>query len=228
MSVTIPGSVRAASSLTTVIMLAKAPVPGMAKTRMCPPCTNSAAAALAEASLFDTADVIEMWAGPRLLSLERCGTNFVLPGWPTVEQCPGGLAERLDYTFKRAFSDAFEAKRVFLVGMDTPQLTLAHLISAEVALEQANVVLGPAADGGYWGIGANRYVHGLFDDVEMSTAHTFEAQMEQAKRLGQTVGTLDVLRDIDTFDDAVEIGRKLPGSRVGRLIATDQWWAQER
>ncbi len=212
--------------ITTVVMLAKAPVPGLAKTRLCPPCTHTAAAALAEASLRDTAGVIESWGGPRLLSLDRCATTFALPCWPVVEQCAGGLAQRLDHTFRLAFAEPIAAQRVFLVGMDTPQITLEHLLAAEAALDDADVVLGPAADGGYWGIGTNRYVHKLFDDVPMSTALTFDAQLAQAASLGQTVATLGVLRDIDTFDDAVEIGNTLPDSRVGRLVAADQWWTQ--
>lgn len=210
----------------TVIVLAKAPVPGLTKTRLCPPCTPFAAARLAEAALLDTADVVTRWGGSRLLSLDRCGTSFGIDGWTTVDQCDGDLAARLDHTFSAVFSNRDGASRAFLIAMDTPQLTPAHLSGAFSALDGADVVVGPAADGGYWGIGCNQYLPGLFDEVPMSTAHTFDAQLARALALGQRVSVLDVVRDIDGIDDAIDIGRSLPGTRVGELVSSSEWWRQ--
>jgi uncharacterized protein len=208
----------------TVIVLAKAPVPGRTKTRLCPPCTPSAAAALASASLLDTADAVERWGGERLLVLDACGTDFRLDGWPTVAQSDGDLGARLDAAFAASFSRVEPGSAVFLVGMDTPQLSVDDLLAAFEALERTDVVIGAAVDGGYWGIGMRAYLPGAFDDVPMSTDSTFAVQLSRLAVLGVQVAQLRTLQDVDTFDDARAVGRKWPDTRVGGLVASPNWW----
>jgi glycosyltransferase A (GT-A) superfamily protein (DUF2064 family) len=153
---------------TAIAVLAKTPVPGSVKTRLCPPCTPEQAALLARAALEDTLAAVTSVAGVRPV--------LVLDGDPSewadriaiVPQRGRGLDERL----ASAFADL--GGPAVLVGMDTPQLTPPQL-SAAVAQLQApgtGAVLGPARDGGYWLIGLPGPDDAVFLGVPMSNAAT--------------------------------------------------------
>jgi hypothetical protein len=134
----------------TVMVIAKEPLPGRVKTRLCPPCDPEQAAGLAAAALTDTLDAVARTpARRRVLVFEGDGERWRPPGFELLAQRGQGLAERL----ANAFEDIPEA--ALLVGMDTPQITPRMLHSGLQALEDPAVdaVLGPALDGGYWGIG---------------------------------------------------------------------------
>jgi uncharacterized protein len=183
-----------------LIVIAKAPVAGRVKTRLCPPCTPAQAAAVAEAALADT--LIAVAATParrRLLALDGLPGPWLPGGFEVVPQPSGGLGDRLADAFARAGGPAF------LVGMDTPQVTPAVLRDAVGRLADVDAVLGPAADGGYWGIGLRRPDAAVFAGVPMSTAHTGLAQRERLRALGLRVGDLPALRDVDTYADACAV-----------------------
>ena len=205
-----------------VVVLAKAPVAGRAKTRLTPPCTPAAAAAVARASLLDTVIAVEAWGGQRMLALDSCGTDFAIDGWPQMGQPDGGLDVRLEGVFAELFSLGHEC--VFLVGMDTPQLVVADIAAAFDALSTADAVIGRATDGGYWCIGFRRWVSGVFLGVPMSVDTTYAEQYARMVSLGLSVATLRELSDIDTFDDAVRVGAAAPATRLGRLVAQPDWW----
>ena len=120
---TIQGTVRAFGDLAqgdavNVLVIAKAPVPGRSKTRLCPPCTPEQAARVAEAALGDTLAAVLATPGIRpVLALDGAPGPWLPPGFDVVPQRGVGLDERLAC----AFEDAGGAS--FLVGMDTPQLT---------------------------------------------------------------------------------------------------------
>src|SRR4051812_32643874 len=106
----------------TLIVIAKAPVAGRVKTRLCPPCTPGEAAALAEAALRDTLDAASRCrAARRVLALDGAPGAWLPPGFDVEPQRGDGLAERLAHAFAGVSGPAF------LVGMDTPQLTPALL-----------------------------------------------------------------------------------------------------
>ena len=157
------------SAPVTLLVIAKAPVPGRVKTRLCPPCTPAQAAALAEAALADTLEVVAATpARARVLALEGPTGAWLPSGFDVVAQSGGGLDHRLAAAFA-----AVEGPAV-LIGMDTPQVTVSLLCEAADALltPGRDVVLGPASDGGWWAIGLRRPDPRVFLGVEMSTAHT--------------------------------------------------------
>jgi rSAM/selenodomain-associated transferase 1 len=184
----------------TFIVIAKAPFAGRVKTRLCPPCTPTQAAALAEAALADTLAAVTATPAPRrLLALDGAPGPWLPEGFEVVPQPAGGLGDRLADAFARAGGPAF------LVGMDTPQLTPALLRHAASALADADAALGLAADGGYWGIGLRRPDAAAFDGVPMSTAHTGRVQRARLHALGLRVRDLPLLRDVDTYADACAV-----------------------
>jgi glycosyltransferase A (GT-A) superfamily protein (DUF2064 family) len=192
-------------SATTLLVIAKEPVPGRVKTRLVPPCTHEQAASLAEAALTDTLRAVLMApARRRVLVLEGRPGPWLPPGFDVVAQCGGPLDERL--------AGAFAAVRgpALLIGMDTPQVT-PDLLSVD--WRAADAVFGPAADGGFWAIGLRVPDPALLRGVPMSTAKTGAIQRARLAAAGLRVADLPPLRDVDTAADAVAVARQAPQSR---------------
>jgi hypothetical protein len=190
---------------TTLLVIAKEPVPGRVKTRLVPPCTLRQAAALAEAALADTLHaVLAAPARRRVLVLDGEPGPWLPPGFDVVPQCVGGLDERLAAAFAAVSGPAL------LVGMDTPQLTPGLLT---VDWEGIDAWFGPAADGGFWGLGLRVPDAALVRGVPMSTADTGAVQRARLQAAGLRVAELPRLRDVDTAADAVAVARQAPLSR---------------
>ncbi len=206
--------------MTAVMVLAKAPAPGRVKTRLCPPCTPEAAARIAEAALGDTLQAVAAsGCTRRVLVLDGPPGTWLPAGWQVIPQTSGNLGDRLDAAFTMVGVPAL------LVGMDTPQLESDDVDAALAALGDpcCDAVLGPAVDGGYWAIGFDRPVRGAFVDVPMSTAETFRVQYHRLGTLGLRTTLLPVMRDVDHFDDALEVGAACPDHTVRRApSATSQ------
>jgi rSAM/selenodomain-associated transferase 1 len=199
----------------TLMVIAKSPVPGRVKTRLCPPCSPTEAATLAEAALGDTlATLAQVSAPARVLALDGEVGPWFAGGYNVVRQQGDGLAARLTHAFSAIRGPAL------LVGMDTPQCTVALIEEAAHGLTQPGVdaVLGPAYDGGWWCIGFREPVPGAFDRVEMSSANTFRQQHERLIALGLRVHLLPALRDVDTIDDAKAVARIAPDTRFARTL----------
>jgi hypothetical protein len=188
-------------------VIAKAPVPGRVKTRLCPPFTPAEAAALAEAALRDTLAAMRAVRGVRrAIVLDGAPGPWLGPGIEVVAQRGGGLGERL----AGAFADLGGPARV--VGMDTPQLQPAQLRRALAALERHDAVLGPALDGGYWGIGLARPEPRVFAGVPMSRPDTCACQRARLRELGLSWEEREPLRDIDDAAAAHAVAAAIPGS----------------
>ncbi|HMF82970.1 MAG TPA: TIGR04282 family arsenosugar biosynthesis glycosyltransferase [Acidimicrobiia bacterium] len=190
-----------------LIVLAKAPVPGRVKTRLCPPCDPEQAAVLAEAALVDTLHAVA--ATPctrRVIVLDGAPGPWLPPGFQVLPQRGDGLDERLGHAFDDVGTGGL------LIGMDTPQVTPARLAASLRALETPRVdaVLGPAADGGWWSIGLRAPDAAVFVGVPMSTSRTGAAQHARLRSLGLRVARLPELRDVDDFDDALAVAHTAP------------------
>ncbi len=199
----------------TVIVLAKSPVPGRVKTRLCPPCTPEQAAQLAAASLRDTLSAVaETPATARVLALDGQPGPWVPTGFVVVPQLGRGLDERLANAFAAVTGPAL------LVGMDTPQVTRGRLVAAMEMLHEPGVdaVLGRATDGGWWAIGLRHADSRVFIGVPMSTDHTGADQLARLQELGYRTRLLDELQDIDTFADALDVARHIPASRFAATL----------
>jgi len=197
------------------IVIAKEPVAGRVKTRLCPPCDPSEAAAIAEAALADTLDAVA--AAPfdeRVVVLDGRPGRWLPPGMHVAPQRGVGLDERL----AAAIDDV--AVPALLIGMDTPQLTSSDLAAAATALaaDDLDAVLGPAVDGGWWAIGLRRSDPEVFLGVPMSTSATGAAQLARLRARGFRVGALPTVRDVDTFDDARTVAGLAPHGRFVRAV----------
>lgn len=196
-------------------MLAKEPVAGRVKTRLCPPCTPATAAALATAALADTlAAACGSGADRVVLALDGRPGDWCPPGVTVVDQGRGSLSQRLTTAWRQARGPAL------LVGMDTPQVTAAALDAAMVALAAPGVdaVLGPAADGGWWTVGLRRRHPAAFLGVPTSRCDTGVRQAGRLTRLGLGVHVLAELTDVDTWADALAVAAMAPATRFAAAV----------
>jgi len=207
-----------------LVVIAKAPRPGFVKTRLCPPCTAAEAAALAEAALADTlAAALQASARQVTLALEGEPGPWLPTGVRVIPQRGAGLDERLAAAFDDVGGPAL------LIGMDTPQVTSDLLDTALASLAGPCIdgVIGAADDGGWWALGLRRPDPRVFLGVPMSAPTTHGAQLARLSALGLDVTHLPVLRDVDTFEDAIAVAEAAPGSRfAGRLAATTAGWVR--
>jgi hypothetical protein len=199
-----------------LLVIAKEPLPGRAKTRLTPPCTPDQAAHLARAALLDTLDTVERTPAERkVLIFEGDARRWRRTGFEVIRQRGHGLGERL----AAAFDDVGE--RALLVGMDTPQLTPELLLGGIDALRLPGVdaVLGPALDGGYWSVGLRAPVRGAFAGVPMSSHSTFIRQRFRLRELGLRLHEQPLLRDVDTIEDALAVAAERPELRFAAALA---------
>jgi rSAM/selenodomain-associated transferase 1 len=203
--------------LAQILVIAKAPVPGRAKTRLCPPCTAAQAASLAEAALTDTLTAVaETPCEGRVLVLEGAPGPWLPAGFEVVPQRGDGLGERLAAAFAERDGPAL------LIGMDTPQVRPELLSEALAQLERpgTDAVLGPCEDGGYWAIGMRSPDPRAFDGVPMSSSLTGACQRRRLGDLGLRVAELPTLRDVDYIEDARGVAAERPGGRFARTLET--------
>ncbi|AGZ42968.1 TIGR04282 family arsenosugar biosynthesis glycosyltransferase [Actinoplanes friuliensis] len=197
-----------------VLVMAKTPVPGKVKTRLCPPCTPEQAAQVAAAALEDTMNAVD--AAYRCLVVE--GDHPTPAGWNRMPQRGGTLGERLAHAYADTRIDGMAS---LLIGMDTPQVTAGLLDAAADELGRADAVLGLAEDGGWWALGLRDPSHGeVLRDVPMSTPDTGRLTLKALQGRGLRVSSLPVLRDVDTYADALEVAALCPaGSRFVAVMA---------
>lgn len=196
-------------------MIAKAPVPGRVKTRLCPPCTPEQAAAIAEAALRDTLDAVAATtAGRHVVVLDGTRPGWIPDAFEVVAQRGDGLDERLAAAFDDLGGPAV------IIGMDTPQVT-APLLDAVVASlcgAGTDAVLGRANDGGYWVIGLRRPDPAVLLGVPMSMAHTHDAQSARLVERGLRTAAVQELTDMDTFDEALQVASIATGERFTAAV----------
>ncbi len=202
-----------------LLVVAKAPVPGRVKTRLCPPFTPDQAAQLAEAALRDTlATVAATPAVARTVVLDGVPGGWLPPSFAVLPQRGDGLDERLAAAYDDGW--AYCPAPLLLVGMDTPQVTPSLLAAAVECLltDGTDAVLGLAHDGGWWALGLRRPDASLLLGVPMSTDRTGAVQHARLLSAGLRVHRLPALTDVDTADDARTVAEQCPSSRFAAAL----------
>ena len=187
----------------SLIVLLKAPVEGGVKTRLAATLGATEAVAiyrgLAERQVRA---VPEGW--PVTVHYDPPGSEATMETWLGAlragvrfeAQCEGDLGQRLAHAFAGEFAGGAES--VIAVGGDCPALDAEILRAAGAALASAEVVIGPARDGGYYLIGLRRgSVHRLFEDIDWSTPRVLEQTRARIREAGMIHAELPVLEDVD-------------------------------
>lgn len=118
------------------------------------------------------------------------------------------LGERMSVAFKEAFKAGYE--NVVIIGSDCADLTPHHIESAFEALETIDAVIGPSKDGGYYLLGLTDFREELFRNIAWSTPEVYGETTGLLSRLQLEYSTLEMLNDIDTFEDLKQSGLTLP------------------
>jgi rSAM/selenodomain-associated transferase 1 len=223
-----------------LILFAKVPEPGRAKTRLAPGLGEEGAARLYQAFLDDAIALcgrvegasLELWASGGAGASDDAGVSADAgvreyfagryPDLPVRLQSGRGLGERLSGAFESSF--AAGADHVVITGSDHPTLPSSYLDRAFSALIDAQLVIGPSADGGYYAIGLARHAWpeaaSLFIGVPWSTPAVLETTRRTARRLG--LGHLELPEWYDVDDPSVlrRLRREAdPASHTGRMLA---------
>ena len=201
-------------------IMAKAPVAGQVKTRLCPPLSAVEAAEQYRCFLLDKiAQVRDVGAAQPVLaySPESAEETFatLAPGLTLLPQRGGDLTSRLVSVIDHLFAAGYEA--AIMIDSDTPTLPTALLARgvSEAASKERDLVLGPTEDGGYYLIGLRRLVPGFFDGMPWSTPAVFDETERRARRLGLSVARLGAWYDVDTGADLARLAAELEASPPG-------------
>lgn len=202
-----------------LLVMAKAPVAGHAKTRLAASVGDRQAAEVAAAALLDTLTACTATVGAESCLLALAGNlddgvaaddlRAALVGWTVFDQRGDGFDERLAL----AHLDAGDGP-LLQVGMDTPQLTPALLGAAAAELIEHDTVLGPADDGGWWVLGRHTAATAsALVGVPMSTSSTHDDTRAALLARGFSVATTATLTDVDTAADADAVAAAAPDTK---------------
>jgi uncharacterized protein len=188
-----------------IVIFAKAPVPGHAKTRLIPALGADGAAELARKMLDRTIEA----ALATGLRVELCGDPDPT-GWyagapvPLHAQGPGDLGERLARAAQRVLA---AGEPVMLIGTDCPDLDSVRLCEAARALERYDAVIHPTLDGGYALLGLRGFHASIFAGIDWSTDRVAEQTLERLAALGWSLEIGERLQDVDEPGDLVGLRR---------------------
>jgi glycosyltransferase A (GT-A) superfamily protein (DUF2064 family) len=196
-----------------ILVVAKDPVPGEVKTRLCPPCSPEQAARIARAALEDTLDVATATGLPVVLALAGDPRRWTGRRGIEIEPQHGStFADRLAHAWASRSGGCVQ------IGMDTPQVSAELLLHAVDAVTSAGAALGMAADGGWWALGLRRAQRTVFRGIPMSTEHTGRLQRDRLCEVGCSPVLLPTMVDIDTWYDALAVAATVPGSRTAAEV----------
>ena len=189
---------------TCIIIFAKFPAHGMAKTRLQPALGTEGAAQMARKLLLHSIEQavatgfsVELCVSPA--PSDPCWQTLNLPEsltWST--QVEGDLGMRM---FKASQQVLARFEHVILLGTDCPSLTTIRIIQAVQQLETKDSVMIPAFDGGYVLFGFKQVAADLFSNIEWSTASVAATTQQRLVELNWTLTLLDPLPDIDEPED---------------------------
>ena len=190
-----------------LIIFAKEPRPGQVKTRLSPPLSPEAAAQLYHCFIQDILDEMARVPELRLAVAFSPPTargffrRLAPPGTNLFPQEGADLGERMARAFARGFAAGFGP--ILLRGSDVPDLPAAAVAEAQAVLTagQAQVVLGPATDGGYHLVGLTEPQPALFQGPVWSSSTVLTDTLRLARQLGLRVHLLPPWPDIDTGEN---------------------------
>jgi rSAM/selenodomain-associated transferase 1 len=185
-------------------LFAKRPQPGRVKTRLGAALSAESAARIATAFLLDVVERLATLNVHRVLAFSPAEAqsyfaDIVQDRFTLVPQAEGDLGRRMAAFFTAQFQAGCPS--VVLVGTDSPTLPLSCIGQAFRELDQADIVLGPATDGGYYLIGCARRLPPLFENVAWSTSRVLHDSIRRLSDSSWRLALLPPWYDVDTLDD---------------------------
>lgn len=187
-----------------ILIFVKEPISGQVKTRLAVGIGADAACAVYRRCVERT---LERLSGLReditlcVEPVEATGRirRWLGSAWSMQPQSGGTLGERLADATSRTFTAG--ADRIVVIGTDSPWIDDVLVEQAFSVMERADLVLGPAADGGYYLVGLAKPTPGLFRGIPWSTSRVLDQTLANARTLGRAVSLLSEGYDIDRLTD---------------------------
>jgi rSAM/selenodomain-associated transferase 1 len=202
-----------------LIIFAKAPIPGQVKTRLCPPLTGEEAATLHGSLVLDVLERTRLPSVDRFMACAPSAAHVFFKileerhGVRLLTQSDGDLGNRMQEALRAVLGSGYH--KALLIGADVPAISGPLLSEALGLLDNHDVVLGPAVDGGYYLIGLTRLVPELFANMPWASDRVCTMTEETARGLQLTTALLPRHRDLDTVQDLLAILDE-SGPRRGR------------
>jgi uncharacterized protein len=206
---------------TLIIVMAKQPQVGKTKTRLLPALSLGEAADLYQALLLDTLSLLadQPWAElavaitppgsrPYFESITPPGTLLLPVDGGDIGEC---LAQALEVALGMGY------RKALALNSDGPSLPAQYLERAALYLEEAELVLGPAEDGGYYLVGMSRLHAAIFKGIDWSTAQVFSQTLDRAAGLGLRVALTPAWYDVDTPADLYRLQKELESLPADRM-----------
>lgn len=188
--------------MNTLLIFIRNPQSGKVKTRLARTVGDTEALRIYQILLEKTrAAALGVQAERWLFYSDFINTN---DDWPESDfskkiQCRGDLGERMEQAFRKAFGAG--AEKVIIIGSDCPELTGEMLQTAFDKLNEADFVLGPVPDGGYYLLGMKALEPPVFHGIEWSTETVLARTLEKIAAVGKACTLLPLLSDVDTEED---------------------------
>jgi rSAM/selenodomain-associated transferase 1 len=221
------GSIRADGAGLSVVVMAKAPIPGHVKTRLTKSLSPRQAAAVHAAMLECVLARLERHLSgnlvlalsepmPVVAAADALGGGLAVdigPCWERVEQGPGDLGERI----ARVWQAVGAGPAVFL-GVDSPDVPTEALAAIPPALDDHDVAVGPVDDGGYWVLGARGLLPVLLHGIDWGSRSVYHQTTAAAQGASLSWATLPSWFDVDQPDDLRSLQQRLASAREPALM----------
>lgn len=186
-----------------LIIFVKSPIAGEVKTRLAVDIGDEKALEIYWQLLQITKNVALQFNGPKMIWSNKDWIDnsdfWLIEAFQFHLQKGTNLGEKMAQAFDYHFKESFT--KLILIGSDCPEINISILNAAEQALNHHDVVIGPAADGGYYLIAMKKVHYELFENMEWSHAQVLEHSLQRAKSKSLSVHLLQTLSDIDNVAD---------------------------
>ena len=183
-----------------LIIFVRNPVLGKVKTRLAAGIGDEKALQVYKHLLQHTQSIAKSVSATKFVYYaDEINTNDLWNGFEKKLQHGHDLGERMEHAFQEIFAAGF--LKVCIIGSDCFELTTDIIVNAFIGLDNADVVLGPVMDGGYYLLGTNRLIPDFFINKDWSTETVFVYTLKDAAALKISVTQLPLLNDIDTEKD---------------------------
>jgi uncharacterized protein len=205
-----------------IIIMAKVPEAGKVKTRLQPFLTPAQSAELADCLLQDTINKAKSFRNKLIIAYsppEKSNFFERFDDLNLVVQIGENLGERMFNAFDFTFASDLDS--VVMIGTDSPTFPPEFIEKAFEYLQQNEAVLGATEDGGFYLIGLRKSDKRIFENVEWSSAKTFEQTKNNLLKIGFDLAELPVWYDIDNSADLLRLDDEFSQSETAQKTARE-------
>ncbi|UCE75120.1 MAG: TIGR04282 family arsenosugar biosynthesis glycosyltransferase [Methanomassiliicoccales archaeon] len=199
--------------MNAIVVMAREPQPNKVKTRLTPPLNPQTASKIYRGFLLDRIKQISGISDAHHFiaytpsSAVQFFRNITPDSFTLLAQEGKDLGERLSNISYVLFEKGYE--KVIIMDSDSPNLPTNHIFTALKNLDNADLVLGPCEDGGYYLVGLSLHVPEIFKDIPWSTSEVMKTTIRRAESAGKTISFLEKWYDVDTKEDLLRLKNDL-------------------